>query len=77
MTAFSLHPFPGQDSGGVTIQGGIERTDQTMALSFLLQGNLGDLVLPIAAAQNGATISGKPPALRCSGRKKERKATGN
>ena len=49
MTAFSLHPFPGQNSGGVIIQGAIERTDQTLVLSFLLQGNLDDLVLPTAA----------------------------
>ena len=48
MNEFSLHPFPGQDSGGVSIQGGIARTDQTLALSFLLQGNLDDLVLPAA-----------------------------
>ncbi|MFA6498363.1 MAG: DOMON-like domain-containing protein [Desulfurivibrionaceae bacterium] len=46
MTAFSLHPFPGQDSGGVSIQGTIERTPKTLALSFVLQGNLDDLVLP-------------------------------
>ena len=49
MPEFSLHPFPGQDSGGVRIQGGIERTDQTLVLSFLLQGNLDDLVLPAAS----------------------------
>ncbi len=48
MTTFRLHPFPGQDSGGVNIQGTIARTDQAMALSFLLQGNLDDLVLPAA-----------------------------
>ncbi len=46
MTAFRLHPFPGQDSGTVTIQGGIERTSEALVLSFVLQGNLGDLVLP-------------------------------
>jgi len=48
MTAFSLHPFPGQDSGGVTIQGGIGRTPETLILSFVLQGNLDDLVLSTA-----------------------------
>ena len=51
MPEFSLHPFPGQDSGGVRnvhIHGAIERTGQTLALSFLLQGNLDDLVLPAA-----------------------------
>ena len=46
MTAFSLHPFPGQDSGGMSIQGTIARTGQAITLSFLLQGNLADLVLP-------------------------------
>jgi len=51
MTAFSLHPFPGQDSGGVTIQGDIRRTYQTIELFFVLQGNLGDLVLPPATAR--------------------------
>ena len=45
MTGFSLHPFPGQDSGGMSIQGGIARTDQALVLSFVLQGNLDDLVL--------------------------------
>lgn len=52
MTGFSLHPFPGQDSNGMTIQGTIERTDQALVLSFLLQGNLNDLVLPPAAKRN-------------------------
>ena len=51
MTAFSLHPFPGQDSGGMNIQGAIERTSQALVLSFLLQGNLDDFVLPPAAKQ--------------------------
>lgn len=46
MTGFSLHPFPGQDPGGMTVQGGIERTGRIIVLSFLLQGNLRDLVLP-------------------------------
>lgn len=49
MTGFSLHPFPGQDSGGVTIHGAIERAPRAILLSFLLQGNLRDLVLPTAA----------------------------
>lgn len=49
MTAFTLHPFPGQDSGTVTIQGTIARTPQSLVLSFVLHGNLGDLVLPDAA----------------------------
>lgn len=49
MIAFNLHPFPGQDSGGVSIQGGIERTDKTIVLSFVLQGNLDDIVLPDVA----------------------------
>jgi len=49
MPEFSLHPFPGQDSGGMSIQGAIERTDQTIVLSFLLQGNLGALILPATA----------------------------
>lgn len=48
MTAFSLHPFPGQDSSGLNIQGTVARTDQALVLSFLLQGNMGDLVLPTA-----------------------------
>lgn len=52
MSGFSLHPFPGQDSSGLRIQGRIERTFQTLVLSFCLQGNLGDLVLPGAAARN-------------------------
>ena len=52
MTAFSLHPFPGQESSGISIEGGIKRTNQTITLSFLLQGNLGDLVLPPAAKRN-------------------------
>lgn len=52
MTSFNLHPFPAQDSGGVTIQGTIERTEQALMLSFLLHGNLGDLVLPPAAKRN-------------------------
>ena len=51
MTNFSLHPFPGLDPGDVTIQGTIERTDQALVLAFLLQGNMGDLVLPPAATQ--------------------------
>ncbi len=51
MTAFNLHPFPGQDSGGVSIEGGIERTPQALVLSFVLHGNLGDLVLPDLAKQ--------------------------
>ena len=46
MTAFSLHPFPGQDSGGGSIQGTIARTGQAITLSFLLQGNMDDLALP-------------------------------
>lgn len=49
MTDFHLHPFPGQDSGTVTIQGSIQRTSQALVLSFSLQGNLDDLVLPPAA----------------------------
>ncbi|HIJ90383.1 MAG: DOMON-like domain-containing protein [Desulfobulbaceae bacterium] len=49
MTPFSLHPFPGQNSGGVNIHGAIERTNRAILLSFLLQGNLCDLVLPTAA----------------------------
>lgn len=49
MTAFRLHPFPGQDSGTVTIQGTIKRTPEALALSFVLQGNLDDIVLPTAA----------------------------
>ena len=48
MTAFSLHPFPGQDSGGINIQGAIERTGQVLAFSFFLQGKLEDLILPAA-----------------------------
>lgn len=51
MTSFNLHPFPGQDSGGITISGAIERTPRTIVLSFLLQGNLGGLVLPTATAR--------------------------
>lgn len=51
MIAFSLYPFPGQDSCGVSIQGTIERTPQTILLSFLLQGNLGDIVLPTETAR--------------------------
>lgn len=51
MPEFDLHPFPGQDSGGVTIHGAIERASQTLVLSFLLQGNLADLVLPATAEQ--------------------------
>ncbi|HCC55533.1 MAG TPA: hypothetical protein DEQ20_11545 [Desulfobulbaceae bacterium] len=46
MTDFSLHPFPGQDSGGVIIHGAIERTPHTLLLSFFLQGNMDDIVLP-------------------------------
>lgn len=46
MTAFSLHPFPGQDSGAVTIQGAIARKAEAMQVSFLLHGNLRNLVLP-------------------------------
>ena len=46
MIAFSLYPFPGQDSGGVSIQGTIARTPKTLVLSFVLQGNMADLVLP-------------------------------
>ena len=49
MTIFSLHPFPGQNSGTVTIQGDIGRTDQALVLSFHLQGNLDDIILPTAA----------------------------
>ena len=49
MTIFSLHPFPGQNSGTVTIQGDIWRTDQALVLSFHLQGNLDDIILPTAA----------------------------
>jgi len=51
MPEFSLHPFPGQDSDGVSIQGGIERTGQAIILSFLLQGNMDELVLPAATEQ--------------------------
>lgn len=46
MIKFSLQPFPGQDSGEVRIQGAIARTTEALALSFYLQGNLDDLVLP-------------------------------
>jgi hypothetical protein len=46
MTNFRLHPFPGQDSGTVTIQGSIERIPTGLTLSFVLQGNMADLVLP-------------------------------
>jgi hypothetical protein len=49
MTGFRLQPFPGQDSGGVSIQGTIERTPEAIVLSFVLQGNLDDIVLPTAA----------------------------
>ncbi|MDP2756604.1 MAG: DOMON-like domain-containing protein [Desulfurivibrionaceae bacterium] len=49
MTGFRLQPFPGQDSGGVSIQGTIERTPEAIVLSFVLQGNLDDIVLPAAA----------------------------
>ncbi|MCX5865153.1 MAG: DOMON-like domain-containing protein [Deltaproteobacteria bacterium] len=52
MPEFDLHPFPGQDSGGVSIQGTIARTPQAITLSFFLQGNLGDLVLPTATERN-------------------------
>jgi hypothetical protein len=51
MTAFTLHPFPGpdfNDACGLTITGAVERTDQTLMLSILLQGDLGGLVLPPA-----------------------------
>lgn len=48
MTDFRLHPFPGQDSGGVTIRGGIARTEQALMLSFVLHGNLGGLLFPDA-----------------------------
>ena len=48
MTNFSLHPFPGRTLRGMTIRGAIERTPQTLTLSFLLQGDLGDLLLPAA-----------------------------
>ena len=48
MTGFRQHPFPGQDSGGLSIQGTVERTPEALVLSFLLQGNLGDLILPAA-----------------------------
>ncbi|OGQ86227.1 MAG: hypothetical protein A2512_07585 [Deltaproteobacteria bacterium RIFOXYD12_FULL_56_24] len=51
MTAFSLHPFPDQDSDGVTIRGAIAHTEQALVLSFLLQGNLGGLVLPTATEE--------------------------
>ena len=51
MTDFILHPFPGQSSGGVTIKGDLTRTQQTIVLSFVLQGNLGDIVLPAATTQ--------------------------
>lgn len=51
MTVFNLYPFPGQDSCGVSIQGTIERTPQALRLSFLLQGNLGDIVLPTETAR--------------------------
>jgi hypothetical protein len=49
MSGFSLHPFPGQDSCGITIRGAIERTARDLVLSFVLQGNLRGLVLPTAA----------------------------
>ena len=49
MTGFSLHPFPGQDPGGMSIQGTIERPPEALVLSFVLQGNLDDIVLPTAA----------------------------
>lgn len=52
MSAFSLHPFPGLDSGGITIQGDIERTGQVLAFSFLLQGKVDDLILPPATGAN-------------------------
>jgi hypothetical protein len=48
MPEFSLHPFPGQGSQGMSIQGNIARTGQIITLSFLLQGNLDDLALPAA-----------------------------
>ncbi|MBU2538364.1 MAG: DOMON-like domain-containing protein [Proteobacteria bacterium] len=48
MTGFSLHPFPGQDSRGLAIHGTIERTERAIAISFLLQGNMNDIVLPTA-----------------------------
>ena len=46
MTAFTLHPFHGQDSHGLTIHGAIVRTNRAITISFLLQGNLGDIILP-------------------------------
>lgn len=48
MTGFSLHPFPGQDSGGLSIHTTIERTNRAITLSFLLQGKTSDIVLPTA-----------------------------
>ena len=51
MTGFTLHPFSGQSSGGVTIKGDITHTHQAIVLSFVLQGNLGDIVLPAATEQ--------------------------
>jgi hypothetical protein len=51
MPEFNLHSFPDQDSGGVTIQGAIKRTGQAIILSFLLQGNMDELVLPAATEQ--------------------------
>ncbi|MHB1015697.1 MAG: DOMON-like domain-containing protein [Desulfurivibrionaceae bacterium] len=49
MTSFRLQPFPGQDSGTVSIEGSLKRTPKTLVLSFVLQGNLDDIVLPAAA----------------------------
>jgi len=51
MPEFSLHPFPGQDSNGFSLRGAIARTNQTITLSFLLQGKLDDIVLPAATEQ--------------------------
>jgi len=51
MTAFTLHPFPGQDPEGLIIHGVIERTDRTITLSFLLKGTMDNIVLPAAAGR--------------------------
>lgn len=49
MTGFSLQPFPGQNSDGVTIRTTVERTERAITVSFLLQGNMDDIVLPAAS----------------------------
>jgi len=48
MGKFRLYPFPGQDTGGLSIEGDVAGKGRSLVFSFVLRGDLVDIVLPPA-----------------------------